>query len=108
MSKNVTIVGIGYIGQGWARVFSAHGWNITITDIRDDLAEVVEKFLPGMQVTTTKDLAAAVKNADFIQENGPEKLEMKQELLREIAKYAPQEAIIASSTSSILPSQMAE
>lgn len=108
MSKNVTIVGIGYVGQGWARVFSSHGWNITIADVRDDLAEVVEKFLPGMKVNITNDLAEGVKNADFIQENSPENLEMKRQILLDIANNAPKTAIIASSTSSILPTKMAE
>lgn len=104
----VTVVGIGYIGQGWVRVFSKNGWEVTVTDIRDDLDEVVAKFLPGIKVKTTKNLEEAVKEADFIQENGPERLDLKQQMLKDIAKFAPDNAIIASSTSSIMPTLMAE
>ena len=51
-------------------------------------------------------LAEAVANADFIQENAPEREEIKQGLLAEIDKAAKPGAIIASSTSGLLPSRL--
>src|SRR5699024_12591161 len=54
------------------------------------------------------DLAKAVANADFIQENVPEREALKQTVIAEIDKHAPEETDIASRTSGILPTGLQE
>ena len=54
----------------------------------------------------TTDAAEAVKHAEFIQENGPENLELKQKILKTIEENCPADTIIASSTSGLLISDM--
>lgn len=52
------------------------------------------------------DLEKALAEADFIQENVPEREQLKRGVIASIDKHAPQEAVIASSTSGILPSTL--
>jgi carnitine 3-dehydrogenase len=58
------------------------------------------------RLTYVSSVAEAVKNADFIQENAPEREELKQKLLAEIDSHAKPGAIIASSTSYLLPTSL--
>lgn len=46
-------------------------------------------------------LIDAIKDVDFIQENGPERLELKQELYRQMTQHCPSDTIIASSSSGL-------
>src|SRR5699024_9831563 len=55
-------------------------------------------------LTFQSDIEAALKNADFVQENVPEREDLKRSIIADIDRYAPKETIIASSTSGILPS----
>ena len=48
----------------------------------------------------------AVKNADLIQENVPERLSLKKDIIKNISKYARKNSIIASSSSGLLPSDL--
>lgn len=100
----VTIIGAGVIGQSWARLFSDAGWEVRVTDPRPDLEEV----LTGIHATAEPDLARALEGADFVQENGPERIEVKKELFGAAAEHAAPHAILASSSSSLLPSAMSE
>src|SRR5215467_11990503 len=86
--QNVTVIGAGAIGLSWAGLFLANDLKVTINDPRADIKEVTLKGLEeisptlkalGYDVSTlTKnlyfesDLAKAIKDADLIQENGPE------------------------------------
>ncbi|MBE7163345.1 MAG: hydroxylacyl-CoA dehydrogenase [Williamsia herbipolensis] len=104
----MAIVGAGVIGLSWARLASEHGWTVAITDPRPDLAEIVAAEHgedPGVRVTG--DLADAVRDADLVQENGPERLLIKQQLFAEIGAAAPADAVLATSSSSITASEIA-
>ena len=57
-------------------------------------------------LTFEPDLKKAVANADLIQENAPEREEIKCKLLAEIDQYAKPDAIIASSTSGLMPTTL--
>ncbi|MDX8149323.1 3-hydroxyacyl-CoA dehydrogenase NAD-binding domain-containing protein [Lentzea sp. BCCO 10_0061] len=94
--KTVAVVGAGVIGLSWARLFVEHGLTVRITDPRADLAEVVPD---GVQIAST--VAEAVRDADFVQENGPENLEFKKTLFAELVREAPQHALLLSSSSAI-------
>ncbi|MBS4103033.1 3-hydroxyacyl-CoA dehydrogenase NAD-binding domain-containing protein, partial [Tsukamurella paurometabola] len=101
-TRKIAIIGAGVIGLSWAELARAHGWRVSFTDPRPDLAELVAKEFPGdAQVEVAADLAAAVADADLVQENGPERLPIKQELFAQIVAAAPAGAVLATSSSSI-------
>ncbi|MFG1791865.1 3-hydroxyacyl-CoA dehydrogenase NAD-binding domain-containing protein [Nocardia sp. NPDC049149] len=101
MSK-VAIVGAGVIGVSWGRLARRHGWSVVFSDPRPDLAELVAKNFPGdAAVTVAADLATAVAGADLVQENGPERLEIKQQLFATIVAATGPDTVLATSSSSI-------
>ncbi|MFZ7134279.1 MAG: 3-hydroxyacyl-CoA dehydrogenase family protein [Eubacteriales bacterium] len=126
--NRATVYGGGLIGSGWALCFLTHGVNVTVYDLddeklnltKDNIERVLDFFtepnisvLTGEQkeecisrVTYTSDVRAAVEQAEFIQENGPEKLPIKQSIIKTIEQYNTT-AIIASSTSGLLISDIA-
>ncbi|MEU2549985.1 3-hydroxyacyl-CoA dehydrogenase NAD-binding domain-containing protein [Streptomyces roseolus] len=104
----VTIVGAGVIGISWARLFGEAGWKVRISDPRPDLAEVVARDLAGFEVTATGDLAAAAAGADFVQEAGPERTDVKERMFGALAAHTADGVVLASSSSSLLPSVIAK
>lgn len=104
----VAIVGAGVIGVSWARLFARAGWEVRVTDPRPDVAEIVDKELAGLPVTVAADAAAAASGADFVQESGPERIEVKQEVFRTLAANTRDDVVLASSTSSLMPTTIAE
>jgi ketoreductase RED1 len=104
----VTIVGAGVIGMSWARLFGAAGWEVRVCDPRPDLDDIVARELPGLPVTATADLAAAATGADFVQEAGPERIEVKERVFATLAAHTRDDVVLASSSSSLLPSAIAE
>jgi ketoreductase RED1 len=100
----VTIIGAGVIGVSWARLFAEAGWEVRVSDPRPDLEEVLD----GVPATAVTDLATALRGADYVQENGPERIEVKREIFATAAEHAGPDAVLASSSSSLLPSAIAE
>ena len=120
--RTFAIIGTGVIGAGWAARALAHGLDVVAWDpsptaeasLRAAIAHawpVLEKtgLAPGAsqaRLTFAASVEAAVTNADFIQENAPEREELKRGLLAQIDAAAPAHAIIASSTSGLLPTSL--
>src|SRR6476469_3874639 len=96
--QRIAIIGTGTIGASWAAHYLAHGFDITATDPAPGATPDRLKF--------TSDLPQALADADFVQENGPERPELKVKLFADIDDATPPEAIIASSSSSITMSVM--
>lgn len=117
----VGILGTGVIGAAWATGFLAAGHTVTAFDPADGAHERLRTQVEAnLDATGTENIPAAlgrlhfaasaaeaVTDADFVQENGPERLEVKQAMLAEADAAAPAAAIIASSTSGFAPSQLA-
>ncbi|MGX1772508.1 FAD-dependent oxidoreductase [Nocardia brasiliensis] len=107
-ARTIAVIGAGVIGMSWARLAQRHGWQVAIVDPRPDLREIVESaFGTGNRVSWTADLAAAVEEADLVQESGPERLAVKQAIFAEILRAAPADAVLATSSSSITASLIA-
>lgn len=113
-NDSIAIVGCGLIGESWAALFLAHGYNVRAFDPNQETAEGfgarVNRPLAQLRelgatgagcLTVTETLAEAVAGVVLIQENAPENIPLKRALLREIEENAPQSAIIASSTSAL-------
>ena len=120
--SKIAIIGTGVIGNGWIARCLAHGMEVVATDPAPGAEEKTREALrlawPSLEKTGLavgaspdnlffeKEISAAVKDADLIQENVPEKLDLKHQVLGEISQHAKPEAIIASSTSGITPSTL--
>jgi carnitine 3-dehydrogenase len=118
--RHVACVGTGVIGAGWATRFMVHGIDVIASDPGDDaearLRQAVDKSLEAATrlhgkpkaglgaLSFTADLEAACERADWIQESAPENENLKRALLARIDAAAPDHAIIASSSSGLLPS----
>lgn len=119
--KTVAVIGGGLIGASWAALFArAGGYIVRAWDpseaARESFADRADKAAKQLVqlgydaaggVTVVASLADAVSGADWIQENAPESVELKNKLYREIEAAAPQDAVIASSTSSLVWSDLA-
>lgn len=115
--KKIAVIGTGVIGASWAACFLAHGFDVSATDpapgAEDRLRKLVDDYWPVLERMGLADSASrsrlaffgtpepAVEGADFIQENGPERLDIKRETLQKITAVAPPDTLIASSSSGI-------
>jgi L-gulonate 3-dehydrogenase len=124
--RNVAIVGVGLIGRAWATIFARAGWNVRLTDphvptlaaaprlIRDELHALARHGLTEdpdgavARVSIAASLREAVMDVEFVQENGPEKVEEKKIIFGELDKLAPSNALLVSSTSAIPASRFTE
>ena len=112
----IAVVGAGTIGLSWAALFASKGHDVRLHDPRPDLQELLDaaavelsEVLSGSwrdRIVLEPDLEAAVTGVDVVQENGPERLDFKQELFARIEAAAPPEALLLSSTSGLMPSDM--
>ncbi|MGU3437887.1 3-hydroxyacyl-CoA dehydrogenase NAD-binding domain-containing protein [Actinomycetes bacterium M1A6_2h] len=116
----VAVVGTGVIGAAWASCFLAAGHDVIATDPADGAADRLNRAVQAqidiateLSGRSTSDRGAlrfassvdeAVRDADFVQESGPERLEHKVSLLAEIDECARPGVIVASSTSGFAPS----
>ena len=120
--RRVAVIGTGVIGASWTALFLAKGLRVVATDIAPDAESSLRRFVeaawPALQrlgladgaspknLTFTPDLAAAVKDADLVQENGPERIDFKRNLYGQLDALLPPEAIIASSSSGLTMSEI--
>ena len=116
MTRTAAVLGAGTIGLSWAALFAAHGMDVRVQDPRPDLQEQLDATVAaltpvlgdmGSRISVAADLEAAVDGVDVVQENGPERLDLKQELWARVEAAAPASALLLSSTSGLMPSDMA-
>src|SRR5271156_150371 len=120
--RRVAIIGTGVIGASWTALFLAKGLDVIATDIAPDAEAALRRFVkaawpalerlglaPGASqshLAFTPDMPAAVKSADFVQENGPERIDFKKKLYRQLDELLPADVIIASSSSGLTMSEI--
>ena len=117
MLNKVTIIGSGLMGHGIALKFAQFGFGVTVFDPNgsslDTLFDRMRKSLSQMSIPASKikkivssiikssELLESVQSAELIIEAVPEKLELKQDIFKEIESLAPSKCIFASNTSVI-------
>jgi 3-hydroxyacyl-CoA dehydrogenase len=124
--RHVAIVGAGLIGRAWAAIFARAGWQVRLTDphaptleaaprlIHDELRALARHGLAddpagaAARVSVAANLEEAVAGVEFVQENGPEKVEEKCLIFAELDRLAPKNALLVSSTSAITASRFTE
>jgi 3-hydroxyacyl-CoA dehydrogenase len=121
-SGRIAVVGAGVIGASWAAYFLAKGFSVSVTDpaagAEARLQGLVDNFWPKLQrigltdgasrdrLTFDPDLTEAVAGCGFVQENGPERVDIKRNLLAQISAAVAADVIIATSSSGILVSEI--
>jgi carnitine 3-dehydrogenase len=123
MTRRVSVIGAGTIGASWAAYFLARGFEVGAYDplpngeafarsFIDNAWPTLEKLnavQPGAdrkRFAFFKEPAAAVKGAEFVQESGPEREDLKIELFATLDASLPPETVIATSSSGLLISRV--
>ena len=124
VASAIAIIGSGLIGRGWAIAFARCGFDVRLWDVRPEAAlaakEYVASILPDLadadllNGNSLSDVAArigavvtleeALHGVVHVQENAPEVIDLKVDLFKRLDALTPADAVIASSTSSLLPS----
>ena len=120
--KTLGLMGTGVIGGGWAARALHYGIDVIAADVKPEMEEWIRGAVanaepalkrltfaplpPKGKLTFTTDLHEMAAKADFIQENIPENVELKQRVLADVSRTAPADVIIASSTSGIMPTDL--
>lgn len=119
--KNITVIGAGTMGNGIAHVFAMKGFKVILADISEDALiramATVSKNLGRMvakekiteeiknetlsNIVTARAIDEAVANADLVIEAATENIDLKLKIFQTIDENAPENAILASNTSSI-------
>lgn len=122
--QQVTIVGAGVIGLSWTALFLAFGLDVVVNDPRPDLEQAVmdslQQFTPTLKelglptrnltknLRIEADLARALAGTTLVQENGPERLDFKQQLYTQIEQAVSPTALLLSSTSGLRATDIAQ
>jgi hypothetical protein len=114
--QRVAVVGTGVIGASWAAHFLAHGLDVTATDpspgaedrLRSDVAAIWPTLTPAAggspeRLAFTSDPAEAVADADFVQENGPEREDVKHALFAVLDAAARPDVVLREQLSACCP-----
>ena len=120
--KTLGLLGTGVIGGGWAARALHFGIDVIAADAKPEMEGWIRGAVENAQgalarltlaplprkgkLTFTTDLLAMARQADFIQENIPEQLELKQRVLGEVSRAAAADVVMASSTSGLMPSDL--
>jgi L-gulonate 3-dehydrogenase len=124
----VAIVGAGLIGRAWAISFARAGHDVALTDAEPGSVDKAFAFIDAAladlagydllngatpaevrgRMHSATGLADALEAASYVQENTPETIELKRTIFAELDRLAAPDAVIASSTSALLPSAFTE
>ena len=120
--RTLGLLGTGVIGGGWAARALHFGIDVIAADVKPEMEEWIRGAVanaepalarltfaplpPKGKLSFTTDLKTMAQGADFIQENIPEQLPLKQRMLAEVSRYAAADVVIASSTSGLTPTDL--
>ena len=126
--KKITVAGSGVLGAQIAFQTAFHGFDVVLYDISDEALSKVQKTFDGLKmayqsdlgatqeevdqaesrITTTTELAEAVKDADLVIESVPENADIKTDFYEKLGKVAPEKTVFATNSSTLVPSMFAE
>lgn len=120
--ETLAVIGVGVIGAGWTARALAQGLDVVAWDIAPDwesrLRSAVDNAWPALErlglhraastarLRFAETLEDACRDAGFVQESAPERLDLKQGLLAAIDRATDPRVLVASSTSGLLPSDL--
>ncbi|WP_122087922.1 3-hydroxyacyl-CoA dehydrogenase/enoyl-CoA hydratase family protein [Halalkalicoccus subterraneus] len=126
--NTITVLGAGNMGHGIAEVAAIAGYDVYMRDIKDEFVqngyEQIEWSLGKLaendrisqeeadaaldRITPVVDMEESVSSTDFLIEAVPEQMEIKKDVYTDVEKYAPDEAIFATNTSSLSITELSE
>ena len=126
--KNIAVIGAGNMGHQISTLCAIHGYKTVCTDVKEDILKKAEAFvdsyLPGRvekgrlteeqakaardNITFTSSLEDAVKDADYVIEAVLEILDLKKKIFTDLDKMTPPHAILATNSSAIVSSRIAD
>jgi len=126
--KNICVVGAGNMGHQISLLCAIHGFRTICTDVNEEALKKAEGFaenylrtrvkkgkmtadqagLAKENISFTSDLVEAVKQADYVIEAIIESLEIKREIFADLDRLAPEHAILATNSSRIVSSHIAD
>jgi 3-hydroxybutyryl-CoA dehydrogenase len=113
MSEHIAVIGAGLMGHGIAQIFAAGGHKVALHDpdakilgsakerVAAIFALLEQDPVNAANISYEPDFAAAVADADFVFEAGPEKLEIKRAIFRNLGEKTKRDAILCTNTSAI-------
>ncbi len=124
----VAIIGAGLVGRAWIISFARAGHDVAVTDADPKAIDNAFEFIGGAledlarydllngaaprqvrtKISRAESLTAAVDGAVHVQENTPERLDLKRKIFSELDRLAAPDCVIASSTSALLPSRFTD
>ena len=122
--RRIGLVGTGSVGSGWAAIYLARGFEVVACDPAPDAEDRLRAFVantwdalqrigfatadrvPDGNISFAPDAGAVAASSDFVQENAPEDLALKQKVYAEIEEAAPATLVIGSRTGGIPPSPL--
>ena len=118
--RRIAVVGTGVIGASWAAEYLARGFDVVATDpapgAESNLRKMIDEAWKDLtsiglskgasrdRLSFTTNMKEALSQADFVQENAPERPDFKIKLYAEMEEVAPVDTLFASSSSGITPS----
>ena len=125
--QNIAVIGAGLMGHGISQVFAVAGYPVTLVDINEDilnsavdnvganLALMAQKGLITEnavsealgRIATSTDMLQAASGADFVLEAVLEKVDLKQDIFRQLDQACSDNAILATNTSVISITEIA-
>lgn len=126
--NKIANIGGGVIGSSFSLIFALGGAEVVNISRDDDGVDRTKKKVGNMldqlieknvieasekdavkgRIAYTTDMESALRDVDYVQENWPENLEKKREVVKLFESYAPEDAVLASSTSGLLVSEIAK
>ena len=119
--ERLAVVGAGVIGSAWAARAALHGVPVAVHDPNPETPRILDAVCANARAAFTdlglplereadievvESVAAAVDGAGHIQESGPENVDIKRAILGEIDAHAAPDAVIATSTSGLRPTEL--
>ncbi|GER67426.1 3-hydroxybutyryl-CoA dehydrogenase [Weizmannia acidilactici] len=127
MVNRIAVIGGGTMGRGIAYTAAISGFEVTLQDISTEAVEIAREYIEALlgksrengyvqqhqeiwakkNLYYTTELQKAVSKADLVIEAVPEIIELKIEVFKQLDKYAPAHAVLATNTSTMSPTEIA-
>jgi 3-hydroxyacyl-CoA dehydrogenase len=121
--SRVAIIGSGFIGRAWAISFARAGHDVVMWDADSNAPAIARDYIAGLmpdleangllgdapdtllsRISISSDIGEALEDVVHVQENALERLDVKKTVFSMLDEKAPRDAVLASSTSALLPS----